>query len=121
MEYKHSAQATLDARFAEDKSEMKDIATYGMSSGFADFIYNGENIEFFNEFQDEIEDLYYNTYGEGWLEDSGLSQASSIDELITNMVWGFVESYCHAHVEAAFVWKETPGSCRTLTTTSFTA
>ena len=99
MEYQHSATATLAERFTDCESEMRDICTYGMSSGFADFIYHGENLQFFHEFQDEIEDYYYDIYGPKWLELSGLYKAESIDELLVQMVWGFVESYCCTHVE----------------------
>ena len=97
MDYKVTAHQTLQARF-DDFSEIKDIATHGISAGYSDFIYHWECDEFFREFEEEIEDMYYEIYGDGWLEQ--FKDCATFSELRTVAVWGFVEYWCHEQVEA---------------------
>ena len=70
MDYKATLEDTLRARF-DDDDEVRDIANYGMVSGFSDFIYSGELYEFFERFESEIEDV---------LDDAGFTLQMIVDD-----------------------------------------
>jgi len=94
MDFKSTLEATLDARFSDPEypDELKDICIHGMVSGFSDFIYSSELYDFFERYEDEIEDL---------LEDAdiALSQLVARDETWTlqeireKATWAAVELY----------------------------
>ncbi len=86
---------TLEQRFdltTEDgRCEVQDIANYGIQSGFGDFIYTSELVEFYNQHEDELLEF---------LEDMDLSlaecskDAHSLSDIQTQVVWIVVECWC---------------------------
>ena len=92
--FRPTLEATLDARFSDPEypDELKDICIHGMDAGFSGFIYSSELYDFFERYEDEIEDL---------LEDAGisLSQLVERDETWTlqqireKATWTAVELY----------------------------
>ena len=89
MEFKYTLQETLEARFT-DKDEMNDIHAHGIQCGYDGFLYTHEINEFFNEFESEIEDYFYNIYGDAWLKDSGAADCDCMDALRAHLVWNLV-------------------------------
>ena len=87
----------LAARFT-DADEIQDVAKYGCSGGVSDFIYHKEVREFFNEYEDDIEneiaDLGYD------IKDLVDTETDSVMDLINKMVWIVVENYCQQQAEA---------------------
>ena len=66
-------------------------------SGF--HLYIWEINEFFNEFENEIEDFYYNIFGDNWLIDSGAANCDGFDAIRAHLVWGLVEIWCSDKVD----------------------
>ena len=87
----------LAARFT-DADEIQDVAKYGCSGGVSGFIYHKEVREFFNEYEDDIEnevaDLGYD------IKDLVDTETDSVMDLINKMVWIVVENYCQQQAEA---------------------
>ena len=90
-----------DAAFEID--ELKDIVTYGMSAGVSGFIYTKDNVAWFDENEDEIEEFLSDWYHDVMGEDNYLARIAeqndyidSIDALKTQMVWMYVELKAHA-------------------------
>ncbi len=89
--FKPTLEATLDARF-DDPDELKDICVHGMASGFNGFIYSSELYDFFEQYEDEIEDMLDDA-------DIALSQLVERDETWTlqqireKATWAVVELY----------------------------
>ena len=91
----------LDVEF--DTDELKDIVNHGMSSGVGGFIYTRDCVDKFNEHDDEIEeylsDWYHDEMGEnnyiGAIASDGTFSVGSVDELMTKMVWSYVELKAH--------------------------
>ena len=92
MDFKYNLQETLEARFT-DRGEMEDIASHGANTGVSGFTYTWEINEFFNEFEDEIQDYYYEIFGDSWLTELSHS-ITSLNELRAKMSWGLIESWC---------------------------
>ena len=94
--FRPTLEATLDARFSDPEypDELQDICKHGMVSGFSGFIYSSELYDFFERYEDEIEDL---------LDDAGiaLSQLVERDETWTlqeireKATWAVVELYAY--------------------------
>ena len=88
-----------DAAFTVE--ELKDIVNHGMSAGVPMFIYTKDNVAWFDENEDIIEeylsDWYFDNLGErnylALIAEGGACQ--SIDQLKTNMVWTYVELKAH--------------------------
>ena len=89
-----------DAAFTVE--ELKDIVDHGMSAGVPMFIYTKDNVAWFDENSDTIEEYLSDWYQENMGEadyigaiagaDNGHTYAvSSIQELKTRMVWAYVE------------------------------
>ena len=93
MDFKHTLNETLEARF-DDVEEMNDIVNHGIQSGFHGFIYTYEINEFFNEFENEIEDYYYEIFGDSWLKESGAADKNNMNEVRAHLVWGLAEMHC---------------------------
>ena len=91
----------LDVEFEVD--ELKDIVNHGMSGGVGGFIYTRDCVDKFNEHDDEIEeylsDWYHDNMGEnnyiGAIASNGTFSVGSVDELMTKMVWSYVELKAH--------------------------
>ena len=87
----------LDTEFSVD--ELRDIVNHGMSGGVSGFIYTRDCVDKFNEHDDEIEeylsDWYHDNMGEnnyiGAIASNGTFSVGSVDELMTKMVWSYVE------------------------------
>ena len=84
-----------DASF--DVDELRDIATHGMRGGVSGFIYTKDNVAWFDENEDTIEeylsDFYFDTMGvRNYIQEIAQhTNPQSIDELKTHMVWAYVE------------------------------
>ena len=90
-------QQALDARFT-DMDEIRDISNHGMAGGFSGFIYSSELAEFYDTYEDEIEDVIYNlelTPNEIVSD----PEAWSMQELKEKSVWIAVECYCHSRMD----------------------
>mgnify|MGYP000184896565 CR=1 FL=1 len=89
----------LAERF-DDMDEIKDVAEYGCAAGVSGFIYSTELAEFFDKYEDEIEDQLDSLcikYDE--LIDA--NEFYTMQELKEKAVWVVVELYCHQRVDAA--------------------
>jgi len=92
--FRPTLEATLDARFSDPEypDELKDICIHGMSGGFSGFIYSSELYDFFEKYEDEIEDMLADA-------DIALSQLVARDETWTlqeireKATWAAVELY----------------------------
>ena len=77
----------------DDPAELKDVATYGCSGGVSGFIYSTELAVFFDEHEDEIEDV---------MDDYGITYQDLVPEAQTMQqykeaaVWFAVECYCQS-------------------------
>ena len=49
---------------------MEDIVNHGANCGWHGFIYTYEINDFFNEFENEIEEYYWEIFGSTWMQDS---------------------------------------------------
>ena len=88
-----------DAAFTVD--ELKDIVMHGMSAGVSGFIYTKDNVAWFNENEDTIEEYLSDWYKDNMGEDDYIGaiagtdnhsySVGSIDELKNRMVWMYVE------------------------------
>ena len=103
MDFKYSLNETLEARFdtkTEDGiGEMEDICRHGINGGYHGFVYTYEINQFFHEFENEIENYFYDIFGDTWLKDSGAADKSSFDEVRTYLVWSVVEMWCNDKLE----------------------
>ena len=68
MKFYPTLEETLARRF-DDNDEVIDITNHGITGGFNGFIYTYEINEFFDEFENEIEDFFYNIYGSDWMKE----------------------------------------------------
>ena len=93
----------LDQRF-NDFDECKDVMNHGMTGGFSGFIYTSEINKFFDEHKNEIEDYLHMILGDNYIKEV-CKNFSTVDNIITQLVWYVVECYCTEKVlkaEAAF-------------------
>lgn len=81
----------LAARFT-DPDEIKDVAQYGCEGGVSGFIYYNEIRDFFNEYEDDIEDTVADLGYD--IKDLVDTETNSVMALINKMVWIVVEDYC---------------------------
>ena len=89
----------LAERF-DDLDECKDVAEYGCAAGFSDFIYSTELAEFFDKYEDEIENEL-DAYGFTYTDLVDTDEFWTMQELKEKAVWCIVEMYCHQRVDAA--------------------
>ena len=95
--YVTTLQKTLDERFT-DIDEVRDIVNHGISCGFNGFLYSSELCEFFDEHEDDIEDI---------LDGLGIELNQLVDdphrwtfqEMKEKSVWIVVENYCHQRID----------------------
>ena len=85
-----------DAAFTVD--ELKDIVTHGMSQGVPMFTYTRDNVQWFDENEDTIEEYLSDWYHDNMGEDNYIHamtadrpELCSIDALKQHMVWSYVE------------------------------
>ena len=89
----------LDERF-DDIEEVKDVAKHGCEGGVSDFIYYSETREFFNEYEEEIEQELYDIYGDDWFyEIACLPSITDTTQFKNYCVWVIVEIYCQTKLE----------------------
>ena len=88
----------LESRF-DDYDEIRDIVNHGCGAGVSDFIYSTELAEFFNEYQDDIEDVLdeYNVPLSDLINDP---DSWTFQEMKEHAVWTVVELYCRNVYEA---------------------
>ena len=98
MEFKYSLNKTLKSRFT-DRDEMEDISRHGINCGYSGFLYTHEINEFFNEFENEIEEYFYEMLGDTWLKESGAAECDSMDALRAHLVWALVETWVNQELE----------------------
>ena len=97
--FKAQDPSERDASF--DVDQLRDIVNYGMSAGVPGFIYTKDNVSWFDDNEDTIEeylsDWYYDNLGErnylALIAEGGACQ--SIDQLKSHMVWTYVELKAH--------------------------
>ena len=82
----------LAARFT-DASEIKDVANYGCAGGVSGFIYSTELAMFFDDHEDEIEEVM-DDYGITYQE--LVPDAQTMQQYKEKAVWFVVESYCQS-------------------------
>ena len=90
-----------DAAFTVD--ELKDIVNHGMSAGVPMFVYTKDNVAWFDENEDIIEeylsDWYHDNMGVdnylGAIAEAGTYPVCSIRALKERMVWTYVELKAH--------------------------
>ena len=99
MDFKYSLNETLKVRFEGEYDEMQDIVNHGIMGGFSGFIYTWELNEFYHEFENELEDYYYEVFGDEWLTHV-TDNCTSMNEVRARMVWGYVEMWCNDTLEA---------------------
>ena len=78
-----------DAAFTVD--ELKDIVMYGMSGGVSGFIYTKDNVAWFNENEDTIEEYLSDWYSDNMDEDDYISAIAGGGN------HQYPVCYCHAH------------------------
>ena len=86
----------LSERFT-DKDEIETVAIHGCSSGVSDFIYSSDLYEFFNEFEDDIEEMM-DEYGVTY--DQLVPEYDTIQQLREAAVWFVVETYCQSVMDS---------------------
>lgn len=80
---------------AYDQETLRDIATYGCSSGLArEHVYYSETGDFFKKHEDEIEDYLANYLGEEWIQliCKDPWTVSGVQTLINQIVWAYIEA-----------------------------
>ena len=90
----------LAERF-DDMDEIKDVAEYGCAAcAVSDFIYSSELAEFFDKYEEEIEDEL-DTLGLKYTDLVDTTDFWTLQECKEKAVWCIVEMYCHNRVDAA--------------------
>ena len=87
-----------DAAFTIE--ELRDIVKHGMSQGVPMFIYRKDNVAWFDENSDEIQDylsdwVHDNIGGDATSFQYFASGAEDISDLKTSLVWAYVELKAH--------------------------
>ena len=95
--YTERLTAALADRFT-DEDEIIDVANYGCSGGVSGFIYYNQTNEFFDDFEDDIEDVCFDILGDDYLSDLAANE-NSIQGLKNKMVWFTVQQYCSRLVD----------------------
>ena len=95
--YTERLTAALADRFT-DEDEIVDVANYGCSGGVSGFIYYNQTNEFFDDFEDDIEDVCFDILGDGYLAQLAECE-DSIQGLKNKMVWFVVQAYCSRIVD----------------------
>ena len=91
-EDRHRATFSID--------DLKDIATHGMSQGVPAFTYTRDNVAWFDENDDEIQDYLSDWYHDNIGGDEGsfayfAKDVEDIAQLKNKLVWSYVELKAH--------------------------
>ncbi len=93
--------AALDERFT-DLDEVKDVVNHGCEAGVCGFIYYTETRAFFEEHENEIEEIMDEIYfGDNYLRQITDDDPCTVNQLINKIVWIVVENYCISKLEEA--------------------
>ena len=90
--YTEALTAALNDRF-DDIDEIRDIAAHGCEGGVSGFTYYKDTREFFDKFEDDIEDVCYDILGNDFLAILAKGETCILG-LINAMVWFTVQAYC---------------------------
>ena len=101
MYFYHTLQETMDARFEGEIDEVQDICNHGISCGFHGFIYNSELDTFWEHHGDEVEDYFFDLFGDTWLKDTGAADCTSVDAIKHHLIWAYVELWCSTKLDEA--------------------
>ena len=72
--------------------ELQDIALRSCARMAPDKLaYYSDTWDFFLQFEDEVEDYFYDKYGDTWL-DKFSNNSTSVRGMVNHMVWTFVDS-----------------------------
>ena len=80
----------LTERF-DDADEIKDVARYGCAGGVSGFIYSTELAEFFDAYEEQIEDIMDMA---GITDQDLVPEAQTMQQYKEAAVWFAVEDYC---------------------------
>ena len=97
MFYTERLTSALLERF-DNMDEIRDICSNGCESGVSGFTYYKDTREFFEEFEDDIEDVCYDILGIDYLEQLSKGETCVLG-LINKLVWFTVEAYCHHRLQ----------------------
>ena len=88
-------KAALDEHF-DDIELCKDIQEHGCAScAPSGFIYYYETRKFFNEYEEELEEYFYEIFGDDWMEQFVSSKNVTDTATFKNYcVWLMIELYC---------------------------
>jgi hypothetical protein len=90
--YTQTLTDVLAERFT-DMDEVRDIANHGCAMGVSGFIYYHETTKFFHDYEDDIEDVCYDTLGDDFMSIVA-KNTTSVQGMIQVMVWHVIETYC---------------------------
>ena len=88
--------AALEERF-DNIDEVRDIARHGMSGGFSGFIYSSELHEFYDKYEDDIEEYLYEM-GIKLHELVDTEEFYSIQELKEKSIWCCIDLWAQDKV-----------------------
>lgn len=72
--------------------ELRDIALNGCARMAPNKLaYYHDTWDFFLQFEDEVEDYFYDKYGDAWL-DKFAKHSTSVRGMVNHMVWTFVDA-----------------------------
>jgi len=86
----HDMHDYLCMRF-DDADEIKDVARYGCAGGVSGFIYSTELAEFFDAYEEQIEDIMDMA---GITYQDLVPEAQTMQQYKEAAVWFAVEDYC---------------------------
>ena len=90
----------LDKRFDDDIEEIRDVANHGCEGGVSGFIYYHETRNFFNEYEEEIEQELSDQFGDDWMEEIVKHKdVTDTMQFKNQCVWIVVETYCQCKLE----------------------
>ena len=91
--YTERLTAALADRFT-DESEIVDVANFGCAGGVSGFTYYSQTNSFFDDFEDDIEDVCFDVLGDNYLSELAKTE-DCIQGLKNRMVWFVVQEYCN--------------------------
>ena len=78
----------------DDIEEIRDICKHGAEDGTPKFTNYQETAEFFDKYEDDIEDVCYDILGIDYLSELAKGETCVLG-LVNKLVWFAVETYCH--------------------------